>query len=90
MLPAYVEILLAGGDVEGARAAGGEFAEIAARYESAMLGAMVAYARAAVHLAGGDARAALTDSRAAAAVWQELDAPYDIGAGAGARRARVP
>ncbi len=35
-------------------------------------------ARAAVHLAGGDARDALTDSRAAAAVWQELDAPYDV------------
>ncbi len=83
LLPAYVEILLAGGDVEGARVACGELEEIAARYESAMLGAMVAYARAAVHLAGGDARAALTDSRAAAAVWQELDAPYDVG------RARV-
>ena len=37
-----------------------------------------AYARGAVHLAGGDAHAALADSRAAAAVWQELEAPYDV------------
>ena len=43
-----------------------------------MLGAMVAYARAAVHLAGGDAQAALADSRSAAAVWQRLEAPYDV------------
>ncbi len=78
LLPAYVEILLAVGDVDEARSACSELEEIAARYDSAMLGAMVAYARAAVHLAGGDPQATLTDSRAAAAVWQELEAPYDV------------
>ena len=78
LLPAYVEIMLAAGDLDEASSACSELQGIAARYESAMLGAMVAYARAAVHLAGGDAQAALADSRSAAAVWQELEAPYDV------------
>ncbi len=39
---------------------------------------MVAYARGAVHLAEGEAQPALTALRLAAAVWQELEAPYDV------------
>ena len=78
LLPAYVEIVLAAGDVEEARSACRELEEIAARYESAMLGALVAYARGAVHLAEADAQAALGALRDAAVVWQELKAPYDV------------
>src|SRR5687767_5444507 len=59
LLPAYVEIMLAAGDVEGARAGCRELEEIAAGYESAMLAALVAHARGASELAAGDARAAL-------------------------------
>nr|MBA3376224.1 helix-turn-helix transcriptional regulator [Actinomycetota bacterium] len=77
LLPAYVEIVLAVGDVDDARSACRELEEIAARYESAMLGAIVAYARGAVHLAEADAQAALGALRAASVVWQELEAPYD-------------
>ncbi|MDQ3379497.1 MAG: LuxR C-terminal-related transcriptional regulator [Actinomycetota bacterium] len=77
LLPAYVEIVLAVGDVDEARSACRELEEIAARYESAMLGAIVAYARGAVHLAEADAQAALGALRAASVVWQELEAPYD-------------
>nr|MBA3375084.1 helix-turn-helix transcriptional regulator [Actinomycetota bacterium] len=77
LLPAYVEIVLAVGDVDEARSACRELEEIAARYESAMLGAIVAYARGAVHLAESDAQAALGALRAASVVWQELEAPYD-------------
>jgi len=78
LLPAYIEIVLAVGDVEEARSACRELEEIAARYESAMLGAMVAYARGAVHLAEADAHAALGALRDASAVWQELEAPYEM------------
>jgi ATP/maltotriose-dependent transcriptional regulator MalT len=78
LLPAYVEIVLAVGDVEEARGACRGLEEIAAQYESAMLGAIVAYARGAVHLAEGDAQAALGALRSAAVVWQELEAPYDV------------
>lgn len=78
LLPAYVEIALAAGDIEEARSACRELEDIAARYESAMLGAIVAYARGAVHLADADAQVALGALRDAAVVWQELEAPYDV------------
>jgi ATP/maltotriose-dependent transcriptional regulator MalT len=78
LLPAYVEIMLAVGDVENARDACRELEEIAERYESAMLGAMVAYAQAAVELATGDAQAALGAAREAWQLWNSLDAPYEL------------
>jgi len=83
LLPASVEILLAVHDIEGAHVACRELGELSERYESRALGAMAAHARAAVALAGGDARTALVALRHASAVWQELDAPYE------AARARV-
>jgi DNA-binding CsgD family transcriptional regulator len=83
LLPAFVEIMLAAGDVEAARTGGRELEEIATRYESAMLTAFVAHARGASELAAGDARSALVSLRNAVEVWKELDAPYE------AARARV-
>jgi DNA-binding CsgD family transcriptional regulator len=77
LLPAYVEVMLAVGDVEEARSGCDELEEIAERYESAMLAALVASARGAVELAAGDPRSALASLRPAAETWQELDAPYD-------------
>jgi ATP/maltotriose-dependent transcriptional regulator MalT len=77
LLPAYVEIMLAGGDVEEARTGSRELEEIAARYESAMLAALVAHARGACELAVGDASSALVSLRQAGETWQELEAPYD-------------
>ena len=78
LLPAYVEIMLAGGDVDGAREACGELQEIAARYGTDMLQAMVAQACGALELAAGDAGAALVSLRRAVQAWQELDAPYEL------------
>ena len=78
LLPAYVEIVLTAGDVDAASRACLELEDLAERYESAMLGAMVAYARGAVQLAEGDARGALAALRRAADVWQELETPYDV------------
>lgn len=83
LLPAYVEIVLAAGNVEEARQGCRKLEEVAARYDSAMLGALVAHANGAVELAAGDARTALASLRRAGATWQQLDAPYD------AARARV-
>ena len=78
LLPAYVEIMLAAGDVEAAGCASLELEQLADRYESAMLDGMVAHARGAVLLAEGDVSAALPALRRAAAVWRELEAPYEV------------
>jgi DNA-binding CsgD family transcriptional regulator len=78
LLPAYVEIMLAVGDAQEARTACRELEEISGRYESGMLGAMVAHAEGAVYLVGGDARAALVALRRAWQVWQELEVPYEV------------
>jgi ATP/maltotriose-dependent transcriptional regulator MalT len=77
LLPAYVEIMLAVGDANEARAACAELEQIARGYDSAMLDAMVAQARGAVELTEGDAPAALVALRRAWQAWQELDAPYE-------------
>jgi DNA-binding CsgD family transcriptional regulator len=77
LLPAYVEIMLALGDVEEAHSACRELEDISEGHESAVLGAMLAHARGAVDLAEGDARGALVALRHAWQVWQELEAPYE-------------
>ena len=76
-LPAYVEIMLAVGDLEAARGASADLGRLAEGFEGGALGAMAAQAQGAVELAGGNARAALERLRRAARVWQELGAPYE-------------
>src|SRR5690606_27648289 len=83
LLPAYVEIVLAVGDIEAARAGADELGEIAAALDAPLLRATAAHARGSVLLADGDAAAALPLLREASTTWQSLDAPYD------AARARV-
>ena len=82
LLPAYVEIMLAENDVEAARVAWRELAEIAGRHQSDALDAAAAQAEGAVRLAEGDADAALAATRRAWNLWEELKAPYEA---AGAR-----
>jgi DNA-binding CsgD family transcriptional regulator/tetratricopeptide (TPR) repeat protein len=77
LLPAYVEVLLAAGDVAGARAAVDELAVIAGRQGSEVLTALASQAAGAVALAEGDAAAALPALRRAWQTWNDLDAPYD-------------
>jgi DNA-binding CsgD family transcriptional regulator len=77
MLAPYVEIVLAAGDVQAARIAADELAEIAADFDAAFLHAVAAHWRGAVLLAEGDARAALVVLRRAWTAWQELEAPYE-------------
>jgi len=78
LLPAQIEIVLAAGEVDEARVACRELSELAARYNSPMLEAIVAQARGALALAEADAPAALADLRNAQRIWLEIDAPYEV------------
>ena len=78
LLPACVEIMLAAGDVDGARDACAELEAIADERPSDLLTATAEHMRGAVALAGGEPRAALPHLRKALGAWYELDAPYDI------------
>jgi tetratricopeptide (TPR) repeat protein/tRNA A-37 threonylcarbamoyl transferase component Bud32 len=77
LLAASVEVALAAGDLDAARAAAEELAAIAADIGAPYLRALSAHARGAVELAAGDARAALGALREAETIWQELEAPYE-------------
>jgi DNA-binding NarL/FixJ family response regulator len=77
LLPAFVEIMLAAGEVEEARGACSELEAISAAHRSDMLRAMSAQARGALALAEGDPHAALAALREAWTAWQELEAPYE-------------
>lgn len=76
LLPAYVEIMLAAGDVSDARNACRELEEIARNLDTGVPDAMAAEARGAVDLAEGNAQAALGSLRRAFEVWQRIEAPY--------------
>ena len=76
LLPAYVEIMLAVGDVPEARIACRELEEIAQRFDTGVLSAMAAHARGAVELAEGNAQAALGSLRCALEAWQRVEAPH--------------
>jgi DNA-binding CsgD family transcriptional regulator len=78
LLPAFVEIMVAVGEVESARRACHELEVLAGGFESAMLAALVAHAEGVVHLADGDAEAALVALRRAGETWLALEAPYEI------------
>jgi DNA-binding CsgD family transcriptional regulator len=77
LLPAYVETMLAVGDLQQARDACRDLEEVAARQGSRALAAMSDYARGAVALASGDPSAALVALRRACQAWQELAAPCE-------------
>jgi DNA-binding CsgD family transcriptional regulator len=76
LLPAYIEIVLAAGDVEDARKACRELEDIARSFDTEVPDAIAAQARGALDLAEGDARAALGALRRAFEVWQKIEAPY--------------
>ncbi len=77
MLAAAVDILLAAGDLENARAAGTELAEIASPIGAPLLHAASAHATGAVRLAEGDIADASTSCAEAWEIWRELEAPYE-------------
>jgi ATP/maltotriose-dependent transcriptional regulator MalT len=78
MLPAYVEIMIAVGGLDLARAASRELGETAESLDCEALAAMAAHARGAVALADGRATDALIELRRALTLWTELAAPYEV------------
>jgi class 3 adenylate cyclase len=78
VLPAQVEILLAAGDVAGARTAGDELNALADRFATPAARAAASTASGALALAEGDAATAAERLREAIGHWGQLDAPYDV------------
>ena len=77
LLPAQVEIALAGGDLATARSAVTELSELAAVFASPAILAAADTAQGAVYLAEGDGSAAVDCLRRAADLWRDAHAPYD-------------
>ena len=77
LLGAYVEISLAGNNVQAARTAADELSRIADDFEAPLLAAASDHAAGAVLLAEGDPAAALDALRRACTALQELEAPYE-------------
>ncbi len=75
-LPAFVEIAIAAGELEEARAASRELEEIAREYGTEILGAISAHARGELALADGEPRVSIEPLRHAFGVWQRVGAPY--------------
>lgn len=78
MLAVHVEVMLATGDAATAREACDRLLETAAQFAPSMLRAVALTCEGAVLLAEGDAAGALRQVRQAVALWQELDAPYEL------------
>jgi DNA-binding SARP family transcriptional activator len=77
LLPAQVEIALADADLETARLAAAELAEIASRYARPALAAAAECAQARVLLAEGDPVMAAATVRRGIALWRQAGAPYE-------------
>ena len=77
LLGPYVEILVATGDLDGARAAAAELGQLAVGADSTLLDALAAGADGSVRLASGDNAEALVALRRAWAAWHEVDAAYE-------------
>jgi len=79
MLAAYVEVMLAAGDLPAASEAIDEMEEAVGVYRTPVLEAAVHHAKGAVLLAEGDPHPALERLRVAARVWAHLGLPYEEG-----------
>ncbi|MEV8097084.1 LuxR C-terminal-related transcriptional regulator [Kitasatospora sp. NPDC085879] len=77
LLPAYVEIVLADADIDGAAEAARQLEAVAEHQDSEVLRAAAAYGVASAALAKGDAAAGLAAGRRAWHGWQELEVPYE-------------
>ncbi len=77
LLPAYVEIMVAGDDLAAADDGAAELAAIAEQYRTPALHARAAHALGSVHLARGEPDRALPGLRRACRLWHDLEAPYE-------------
>jgi ATP/maltotriose-dependent transcriptional regulator MalT len=77
LLPAYVRIMLATGDLDAAQAASRELEQLVARVWSDSLRAMADHASSQVAYAEGDWARCLQAARSAFDAWHRMEAPYD-------------
>jgi DNA-binding CsgD family transcriptional regulator len=77
MLAAAVEVLLAAGDSDAARAAAAELNEITRSIGASLLHGASAHATGAVRLADGEVAGASVSLREAWEIWRELEMPYE-------------
>jgi DNA-binding CsgD family transcriptional regulator/HPt (histidine-containing phosphotransfer) domain-containing protein len=77
MLPAFMEIALAAGDLAAARDAACELSGIAGALDAPLLHAAASHAEGAVLVAEGNAQPAVDRLRRAWALWCDLEAPYE-------------
>jgi DNA-binding NarL/FixJ family response regulator len=77
LLPAYIDVTLAIGDLGAAGEACAELDKIAEGGEGGALEATACHARGALALARGDAAEALPALRSAGQGWRQLEAPYE-------------
>lgn len=77
VLAAAVDIQLASGDAEAARAAADELATLAAALDTPFVRALSQHASGAIRLAQGHAHDALVSLRDARTLWRELNVPYE-------------
>jgi DNA-binding CsgD family transcriptional regulator len=78
VLPAFVEVVLAAGDVAAAAAAAQELDTIAARVGTPFVRALADHAGACTALSLGRPTDALRSARRACGGWQHLDVPYEL------------
>jgi tetratricopeptide (TPR) repeat protein len=77
LLEAQVEIEIAAGNLDSARAAAEELSRIGERFASKALAAGATHARGRIRLAEGDGAGARLEFAAAAQLWNEVGAPYE-------------
>lgn len=77
LLPAHVEIMIAVGDLDAARAAVNELDALADDIGLPFLRAVASHTRGHVMLAAGDARGGLTALRDALRIWHKIEAVYE-------------
>jgi DNA-binding CsgD family transcriptional regulator len=78
VLCAATEIMIGRNDLDAARAASRELADIAGTIDAPFVSATAAQAQGAVLLAEGNAPAALESLQRSCALWTEIDAPYEL------------
>ncbi len=78
VLPAHVEVMLAIGDIETAKATVSELADHTSIYQTDATRARLAYAEGSLSLATHDLRRSLARLREAAELWRSLNIPYEV------------
>jgi DNA-binding CsgD family transcriptional regulator len=77
VLPAFVDVMVAAGEVDSAREGAAKLAQVAEVLRAPYVRALASYAAGSVHVAAAEHRAALDSLRSSLALWRELDAPFE-------------